>query len=347
MAFPFYREYFYVTYAPRGAFSWVLYAFFLLLTLASTMLVCWYTTGFWKYNMVDCGTATGSFGGDCVLHLLTVKGAEHYWTCSEEFNTDFLIPSNIFIQPFFSVSERNGVTNILLSLPIGDTSGSVYFGAESAAAASELDAIQSITFIPSLRYRANGNHHTVDTTATPQLQYHRTRHYSGSTYDSSSNNFSGGPLCVRTEYALVYSTPDAGDAASCTESTSPLISVFSHYANFSAVCSSASRVVLPSMVREDAGGLELAGESRNIGEDLDLLNAFTWSIALHYPEACMPHTPQAGYSLKWGYIQFITIAWGFQFLYWQLRGIFATNGLIDLNAFYQTRLTGSRERIKN
>lgn len=353
MPLPFYQEYFHVTYSPRGTFSLVLYLFFVMLIGVSSMLICWYTTEFWAYSVVDCGKAKATFDDACGLHVVTVKGKEFFWTCSEVFNTEFLMTTHVFIQPFLSIFDDGGQSmEILLSVPIGDVSARLYTNPEDLPINTSLDAVESIAFIPRLRYVANGNHHSVSMEAAPQIRYERSRAYWPDGVDNTAQSFSGGPVCVHQEYLVRYSSADyrAKSTTTTCESGMPesVSAILSEFYSFTSACSNPLHALHTDKTVERVGGLELWADddsTRNIGEDLDQLNAFNWRITLQFPESCMPHTPQTGYSLKWGYIQFITIAWGFQFLYWQLRGIFATNGLIDLNAHYQGRLVGSRERI--
>lgn len=348
MPLSFYEEHFVVTYAPRGTLSLIVYLLMLALVGLGTLLICWYTTGFWVYNVVDCGKASAVFDGQCGLHVIFTSGIERFWTCNEGFNSDYLIGSGVFIQPFFSIFEAAGAgTDIMISIPVGSNPPDIYMNPQDAQDGVALDAVQSIDFVPGLKYTANGNLYTISKPATPQLSYRRTQPYIGSTVDNSSFTFSGGPLSAHSEYSLTYSTStDASSGDGCVADASRLSSVMSSFTNFSSVCEPSSRMLLPVLVREEVGGLELVDASSNFGQDLGLLNSFTWRITLHFPEACMPHTPQAGYSLKYLYIQFFCIAWIFYQVFWQVRGIIATNGLIDLNAYYQRRLVGSRERIQ-
>eukprot|EP00796_Vickermania_ingenoplastis_P012939 gene12939-8795_t len=340
-------RYFHVTYAPRGVLSLLIYGFFLLLVIAASALICWFTTEFWTSTIVDCGKASGMFQGHCGLHVVTTKGTHKFWTCSESFNAEFLMSTGSFVRAFVSISEGAGrATDILISVPIGNVDASVYNNPEDLPQDAGLDAIESITFIPGLLYRASGNRHTIESLAAPQLRYSPSTPYDDTGADNTGTSFSGGPICAHSEYEIRFSADVGDESPSCQIQRSSINGILAEFQSFTSFCAVSSRTVFPVLVRQSTGGLDLLhtdDTTFNIGYDLALLNAFTWRITLHFPEECMPHTPQVGYSLKYVYIQFITIAWGFHFLFWQLRGIFATNGLIDLNAHYQNRIKPNGE----
>lgn len=362
MPLPFYREHFSVTYAPRGPCTWVVYIFFLLLILVCSAVVCFFTQGFWVNSVVDCGSPSVKLDPEsCALKVFTVQGETKYWTCSTFFNEAYLMSptsgGSIFTLPYLSfyIDKDGSEVDIIISVPIGNVSGNIY--ATDAAggtlpASTALDGIESITFIPRIEYEATGNFHTERVSAAPSFTYDRNRGYLPDGLDNTKESFSGGPVAVHQSYAVQYApvrgTSSSSSCKALEANGRPLDPLLSNYFSLTSNCNISSRTLLPIRVREDVGGLDVLPTWSTDGSmstiDLGQLQAFNWFISISFPEACMPHTAQVGYSLKWAYVQFFVLAYAFQVLFWYLRGFLVTGGVVDVNAFSRRRILGQRDQ---
>lgn len=348
---PFYREYYHVTYYPRSVYSFVVYCFFLLALIGAVASVCWFTQKFWLLSDTNCGEASISFVNDsCLLHVVTMMGVEQFWSCSEEFNRAVLIPENKFVQPFFMIRSEAEV-DFFISVPIGEFGNSIYDNPPREVTPNEaFDAIQSISFIPRFSFTIKGNGLKTSAVVAPELTYTRNVPYLSNSRDSTTNSYSGGPIGVHQDFLLTYASPanfkENVDLFECDLKKEALNPLASSLSSFTSVCSSEGKTVKTTLSRERVGGLGslgFPGGAYGITNDLDQLNAFNWRVRISLPQSCFSEAPSFGFSLKWGYIQFITIAWGLHFVFWRTRGIFASTGLVDLTAEYQRRINGLKE----
>lgn len=330
----------------------VILLLFHVLAPAGAFLICWFTTGLWVSQVADCGPTQGKFLRDvCNLHVVTVQGRERFWSCSDEHN-EFLQDIGLFIQPHLAVydSPSSHTTEFLITVPVDPVNVSIYLNPEDLPSDYAFDAIQRITFIPKLQYTVDGSLADIETVATPQLSYERGYRYSSS-LENSNNAFSGGPLAASSDVVLHYSATASSSASSCGSfGATAYSSIMQEYDRFFSTCSPETLRVYPVHLRHLEGGLSVLNTGsipRNIGDDLGLLNAFTWRIVVTYPSVCVPHSTQVGYRLKYLFIQLFLVSWVLHGVLYLVRGLLATNGAIDLTAFYQARLTGSRERFKS
>lgn len=312
-------------------------------------------------SVIDCGNPSVTLLPDsCALRVSTVQGEIKYWTCTEAFNEAYLMAptsrGSVFTQPFLSFSKRDegNQLDIFISVPIGDVVGSIYstnITENTLPVNTSLDAIESITFIPHLAFVASGNFHTERTDASPFLTYQRNRGYLPEGIDNTRESFSGGPVAVHQTYLVEYASAKDTSSSSCCkvlqENGRPLEPLLSQYFSLTSNCNIPSRTLSPVRIREEVGGLDVL-PTWSIGDDmfamdLDQLQAFNWFISLSFPEACMAHPPQVGYSLKWAYVQFFVLAYGFQFLVWYVRGFLVKGGVVDVTAFSRRRILGVKD----
>lgn len=352
-----FHEHYGVRYLPRGLASWLFYLVSLLIVLVLPAVIGWAMKDFWIRTNVFYQTPSVAFSGRCAVRLTTTAGQERLWTCTDLFDEQ-LHGTSLTVLPYFSVFGRDAdgdgraeTFHFLMTFPIRQALEASLYSAEAVSGGGvpgpmAIDSIRTITFLPEFTYSIRSRVVRVDMTAAPLLQY---TNPAAAAAAASSVEWSGAPVCLVTRADLQFrSTERLIDSpyVSYTRvyADSPL-ELFAkqpadllNLAAFAEHYTARNQSVVARPYSEAAGGLQLlakdVGVVRDLGDDLDDLNSFTWSVQLRVSPAEVYYEPSVAEALKMAWVQYLAIACILQWCLWWMRGFLVKLGLLTTRAVF-------------